>query len=147
MTTTESYAPSPTPWVRDQVSTIIETGDTASVSIQGMHVVLLTMVGAKSGLVRKVPLMRVEHDGIYAAVGSKGGAPADPVWVGNLRAHPRITLQDGTETHDVLAREIEGDERARWWARCVDAFPPYAEYATKTDRLIPVFLLEPLPTD
>lgn len=136
------YIPSPSDWVRDQVATIDKTGDTRSVDIMGMPVVMLTMRGAKTGATRKVPLMRVEHDGSYAAVGSKGGAPEDPQWVHNLRAHPDITLQDGTETFDVSAREISGSERDEWWPRCVATFPPYAEYQTKTDRQIPVFVLE-----
>lgn len=136
------YIPSPSDWVRDQVATIDKTGDTRSVDIMGMPVVMLTMRGAKTGATRKVPLMRVEHDGSYAAVGSKGGAPEDPQWVHNLRAHPDITLQDGTETFDVSAREISGSERDEWWPRCVATFPPYAEYQTKTDRQIPVFVLK-----
>ncbi len=139
----DTYAPSATPWVRDHVATIEATGDTGTVDIMGLPVVLLTMRGARSGRLRKVPLMRVEHDGTYVAVGSKGGAPQNPAWVANVRAHPEITLQDGTRTHDVVAREISGAERATWWERCVAAFPPYADYATKTDRLIPLFLLEP----
>lgn len=137
------YAPSPTSWVRQQVEAIEASGDTRSVDIQGRPVVMLTMRGKKTGHLRKVPLMRVEHDGTYAAVGSKGGAPKHPKWVANLRAAPRITLQDGTTTTEVVAREISGEEREQWWARCVEAFPPYAEYQTKTERVIPVFLLEP----
>ena len=144
MAITGEYEPSPTEWVRDQVETITETGTTASVDIQGMPVVLMTMRGASSGKVRKVPVMRVEHDGVYAAVASKGGAPDHPAWYANLRAHPELDLQDGTETWAALAREIEGEERATWWDRAVDAFPPYAEYAERTDRLIPVLLLEPV---
>lgn len=140
------YIPSTSDWVRDQVAEIEKTGDTRSVGIQGMEVVMLTMRGAKTGAVRKVPLMRVEHDGVYAAVGSKGGAPENPHWVNNVRADPSILLQDGTQTTDVVAREISGAERDEWWSRCVAAFPPYAEYQTKTERLIPVFLLEPAGT-
>jgi deazaflavin-dependent oxidoreductase (nitroreductase family) len=108
-----------------------------------MPVVLLTMLGASSGKLRKVPLMRVEHDGVYAAVASKGGAPDNPQWYANLLAHPDLDLQDGTEVRPVRAREISGAEREEWWPRCVEAFPPYAEYQAKTDRSIPVFLLEP----
>jgi deazaflavin-dependent oxidoreductase (nitroreductase family) len=137
------YEPSTTGWVRDQVDTITETGDTRSVGINGMEVVLLTMLGHRSGKVRKVPLMRVEHDGVYLAVGSKGGAPEDPAWVANLEAGPDIDLQDGTDTTQVRARRIDGDERAAWWPRAVEAFPPYAEYQERTDRTIPVFVLEP----
>ncbi|OFE18024.1 nitroreductase [Humibacillus sp. DSM 29435] len=143
MTTDPNYLPSPSEWVRDQVAEIERTGTTTSVHIQNLPVVLLTMTGAKSGGVRKVPLMRVEHDGRYAAVASQGGAPEHPQWFHNLVAHPDIELQDGTETSPVRARELEGEEREQWWPRCVAAFPPYAEYQTKTDRLIPVFVLEP----
>jgi deazaflavin-dependent oxidoreductase (nitroreductase family) len=143
MTITGEYAPSPSEWVRQQVDTIEETGTTTSVHIQHRPVVLLTLRGKASGKVRKVPLMRVEHDGVYAAVASKGGAPDHPLWYGNLLAHPDLDLQDGTEVTARRAREISGAEREEWWARCVEAFPPYAEYQTKTDRLIPVLLLEP----
>ena len=137
------YIPSPSDWVREQVETIESTGDTASVHVQNRPVVMLTMRGAKTGGIRKVPLMRVEHDGVYAAVASKGGAPTHPQWYANLQADPTITLQDGTRSWKAVAREIDGAEREEWWERCVAAFPPYAEYQTKTDRLIPVLLLEP----
>ncbi len=139
------YVPSPTRWVRRQVETIEATGDTRSVSVLNRPVVMLTMRGAKTGAVRKVPLMRVEHDGVYAAVASKGGAPDHPKWYANLQADPRITLQDGTDSWPAVAREITGTEREQWWERCVAADPPYADYQTKTDRLIPVLLLEPAP--
>ena len=141
------YVPSPSGWVREQVEAIEAAGDTRAVSIMNRPVVMLTMRGRKSGAVRKVPLMRVEHDGVYAAVASKGGAPEHPQWYANLRAHPRITLQDGTRSWSAVAREITGSERETWWARCVAAYPPYADYQTKTDRLIPVFLLEPAEPD
>ena len=141
MTQTD-FIPSPTGWVRKQVETIEATGDTRSVHVQHRPVVLLTMRGAKTGGIRKVPLMRVEHDGVYAAVASKGGAPKHPQWYRNLLAHPRITLQDGTESWTAVAREITGAEREEWWPRCVADFPPYADYQTKTERLIPVLLLE-----
>ncbi len=143
MTTSGNYLPSPAKWVRDQVAEIERTGTTTSVHIQDRPVVLLTMTGARSGAVRKVPLMRIEHEGQYAAVASQGGAPEHPQWFYNLLAHPDIDLQDGAETSSVRARELHGDERSAWWPRCVAAFPPYAEYQTKTDRLIPVFVLEP----
>jgi deazaflavin-dependent oxidoreductase (nitroreductase family) len=109
-----------------------------------MAVVLLTMRGAKSGKVRKVPLMRVEHDGLYAAVASLGGAPKHPVWYYNLKADPAVQLQDGQTTSDYLAREIEGEEYELWWKRAVAAYPDYADYQKKTDRVIPLFLLEPV---
>ena len=142
MSITGDYEPSTTDWVRAQVDKITRTGDTASVAFDDRHVVLLTMRGHKSGKVRKVPLMRVEHDGVFAAVGSKGGDPRDPAWVANLTADPDLDLQDGTETSARRARRIDGDERALWWERAVAAFPPYAEYETRTTREIPVFLLE-----
>jgi len=136
------YVPSPREWVRNQVETIARTGTTASVDIMGLPVVLLTMRGAKTGAVRKVPLMRVERDGVYAAVASQGGHPKHPKWLHNLRAHPDIEVQDGTETFPARARELGPEERAEWWPVCVAAFPPYAEYQAKTDRVIPVFVLE-----
>ena len=142
MAITGDYEPSPTDWVRKQVETIEETGTTASVDIRGMPVVLMTMRGASSGKVRKVPVMRVEHDGDYAAVASKGGAPDHPAWYANLQANPDITLQDGTESWDARARELEGEERQTWWDRAVEAFPSYADYQAGTDRQIPVFVLE-----
>jgi len=142
-TDSENYSPSPTGWVRDQVTAIVGTGDTAAASVMDREVVLLTMTGAKTGRTLKVPLMRVERDGVLAAVGSNGGAAQHPAWVANLRANPDLTVQDGTRTQDVRAREISGAERDAWWPVAVEAFPPYAEYQTKTDRLIPVFVLEP----
>ena len=142
MTDTE-YVPSPTSWVRHQVEKIEAGGTTRAVSILNRPVVMLTMRGAKTGAIRKVPLMRVEHEGVYAAVASKGGAPKHPQWYANLLTNPRITLQDDTRSWEAVAREITGTEREEWWERCVAAYPPYAEYQTKTDRLIPVLLLEP----
>jgi F420H(2)-dependent quinone reductase len=141
--TDTEYVPSPTSWVRHQVEKIEAGGTTRAVSILNRPVVMLTMRGAKTGAIRKVPLMRVEHEGVYAAVASKGGAPKHPQWYANLLANPRITLQDDTRSWEAVAREITGTEREEWWERCVAAYPPYAEYQTKTDRLIPVLLLEP----
>lgn len=143
MTIQGEYVPSPTAWVREQVEKIEETGTTRSVSVMDREVVLLTMLGV-SGKVRKVPLMRVEHDGVYAAVASKGGAPEHPAWYANLRKNPVIDLQDDDRTWTARAREIEGEEREQWWERCVAAYPPYADYQVKTDRLIPLLLLEPV---
>jgi deazaflavin-dependent oxidoreductase (nitroreductase family) len=139
----DEYAPSPTDWVRTQVEKVEAAGTTDVVDIMGMRVVLLTMRGAKSGKIRKVPLMRVEHDGVYAAVASLGGAPKNPVWYYNLKADPKLTLQDGTVTKEFVAREIDGEEYDEWWQRAVAAYPPYAEYQTKTTRKIPIFVLEP----
>ena len=106
-----------------------------------LPIVLLTSVGAKTGKLRKTALMRVEHDGAYAVVASLGGAAKHPVWYWNLTKHPHVELQDGAERHDYEAHELEGAEREEWWARAVEAYPPYADYQRKTDRLIPVFLL------
>jgi F420H(2)-dependent quinone reductase len=143
MATPGEYVPSPRKGSRDQVSEIERTGTTDSVDIMGLPVVLLTMVGAKTGAIRKVPLMRVEHDGLYAAVASMGGAPEHPKWYWNLRQHPELDLQDGTVVTRRRARELTGAERDEWWERCVAAFPPYGDYQRKTERLIPVFVLEP----
>jgi F420H(2)-dependent quinone reductase len=138
------YVPSTAQWVRDQVDEYEKSGGTTGTTLRetGLPVVIVTNVGAKTGAVRKTPLMRVEHEGAYAAVGSKGGAPENPVWVYNLRKNPAVVVQDGPQTFEMTAREISGDERAAWWERSVAAFPPYAEYQTKTDRVIPVFVLE-----
>ncbi|GAA2153241.1 deazaflavin-dependent oxidoreductase (nitroreductase family) [Humibacillus xanthopallidus] len=144
MTTSGEYVPSPRKGSRDQVSEIERTGTTDSVDIMGLPVVLLTMVGAKTGAIRKVPLMRVEHAGLYAAVASMGGSPEHPQWYWNLRQHPELDLQDGTVVTRRRARELEGAERDAWWERCVAAFPPYAGYQRKTERLIPLFVLEPV---
>ena len=135
---------SPTGWVRDQTQKILETGTTEGVDIKGNAVVLITMRGAKSGKLRKVPLMRVEHDGRYAIVASLGGAPKHPVWYHNVKADPQLELQDGTEKGDFVAREVTGDEKAQWWERAVAAYPDYADYQEKTTREIPVFVLEPV---
>ncbi len=143
-TTDRVYLDSPAPWVRDQVAAIDAAGDTAAANIGGLAVVVLHIKGAKSGTWRKVPLMRVEHAGAYAAVASKGGAPDNPQWYHSLTANPDIDLQDGTATLPMRARELSGDEREQWWGRCVAAFPNYAEYQTSAGgRLIPVFVLEP----
>ncbi len=139
------YAPPPTQWVREQLEQIDAAGgDTAAVGIQGRPVVVLTMRGRRSGKLRRVPLMRVEHNGVYAAVASKGGAPDHPDWFYNLVADARVELHDGTRHTATRARQIEGEEREQWWPRCVDAFPTYADYQAGTEREIPVFLLEPV---
>ncbi|MFM9379342.1 nitroreductase family deazaflavin-dependent oxidoreductase [Gordonia sp. VNK21] len=133
---------SPTDWVRDQTSKILEAGTTDVVTLGSSKVVLFTTTGAKSGKKRYVPLMRVEENGKYAMVASKGGAPTHPSWYYNVKAHPQITVQDGETVRELTAREVDGDERAHWWELAVAAFPNYAEYQTKTDRQIPVFVLE-----
>ncbi|WP_031075777.1 nitroreductase family deazaflavin-dependent oxidoreductase [Streptomyces sp. NRRL WC-3742] len=139
------YQPSPAQWVREQVELYESSGGTKGTTLRdtGLPVVIVTMRGAKSGKIHKAPVMRVEHEGRYAAVASKGGHPQHPVWYFNLKANPQVDLQDGPERRSMVAREISGDERAQWWERAVAAFPPYAEYQEKTDRLIPVFVLEP----
>jgi deazaflavin-dependent oxidoreductase (nitroreductase family) len=144
MPLTGEYEPSPAQWVRDQVEEYERSGGTSGTTLRGMPVILLTTVGAKSGKLRKVPLMRVEHDGRYAAVASLGGAPQHPVWYHNVLANPRVELQDGPRKQDMTARELTGEEKAEWWERCVAAFPDYADYQEKTDREIPVFLIEPV---
>jgi deazaflavin-dependent oxidoreductase (nitroreductase family) len=138
------YEISPTGWVREQTEKIFETGTTESVDIKGRAVVLLTTRGAKTGKLRKVPLMRVEHEGSYAIVASLGGAPKHPVWYYNVKAEPHVELQDGTQTSDFKAREVTGEEKAIWWERAVEAYPDYADYQKKTTREIPVFVLEPI---
>jgi deazaflavin-dependent oxidoreductase (nitroreductase family) len=139
------YAPSPHKWVRDQVEEYEGSGGTDGITLRetGLPVIVVTNLGAKSGKVRKTPLMRVEHDGKYAAVASYGGAAKHPVWYYNLVANPQVELQDGAKRIDMVAREVSGSERDEWWERSVAAFPTYAEYQTKTDRQIPVFVLEP----
>ncbi|GAA2991568.1 deazaflavin-dependent oxidoreductase (nitroreductase family) [Streptomyces sp. KhCrAH-43] len=138
------YEPSPSQWVRDQVEQYESSGGTEGTTMRDMPVIVLTTLGAKSGKIRKTPLMRVEHDGLYAVVASQGGAPTHPVWYHNLKADPRAELQDGPVRRDMTAREVTGEEKARWWERAVEAFPDYADYQKKTDRQIPVFVLEPV---
>jgi len=137
------YEPSTSEWVRDHVNKIEQSGGSAS-ELNGKPVVLLNTIGAKSGKLRKTPLMRVEHDGEYAVVASLGGAPKRPVWYYNVKQNPRVELQDGDTTGDYDAREVFGDEKATWWDRAVAAWPDYADYQKKTDREIPVFVLTPV---
>lgn len=137
------YQPSPSDWVRDQVAEYEASGGQKANTLMdtGMPIIVVTTRGAKSGKVRKTPVMRVEHDGEYALVASKGGAPENPVWYYNLRAYPEdVVLQDGPEPFEVVVRQVSGDERARWWERAVAAYPPYAEYQERTAREIPVFV-------
>jgi deazaflavin-dependent oxidoreductase (nitroreductase family) len=143
MTLTGEREISPEGWVRDQTERILSAGTTEGVQVFDRPIVLVTIRGAKSGKLRYTPLMRVEHDGRYGLVASKGGAPQHPLWYNNLVANPHVELQDGTVTKEYDARELSGDERKEWWERAVAAYPPYAEYQTKTDRQIPVFVLEP----
>ncbi|MDT7573050.1 MAG: hypothetical protein QOE05_3224 [Actinomycetota bacterium] len=137
------YEPSTQGWVRDQVELIESSGGTQGTELRGMPVIVVTNRGVKSGKLRKTPLMRVEHEGSYAAVASQGGAPEHPSWYFNVLADPHVEVQDGPHKGDYIAREITGDEKREWWKRAVAAFPPYREYQMKTKREIPVFLLEP----
>jgi len=139
------YEPSPEKWVRDQVEAYEASGGSRANTLRdtGLPVVIVTSIGASSGKIRKAPLMRVEYDGRYALVASQGGAPKHPTWYFNLMSHPHIELQDGPVPQDMTVRLLDGDEKAEWWERAVDAFPNYAVYQTRTDREIPVFLAEP----
>ncbi|WP_274564767.1 nitroreductase family deazaflavin-dependent oxidoreductase [Streptomyces spiramyceticus] len=137
------YEPSPEKWVRDQVALFEGSGGTKGTTLRGMPVIILTTRGAKSGKIRKSPLMRVAHSGTYAIVASLGGAPRHPVWYHNVVADPRVELQDGPVRQDMTAREVSGEEKALWWERAVEAYPDYAGYQKKTEREIPVFVLEP----
>ena len=138
------YAPSPLDWSRDQADKYAESDGKDAADMKGMPIILLTTVGAKTGKLRKTPLMRVEHDGEYAVVASLGGAPKNPVWYYNIAKNPRVELQDGSVTRDYDAREVFGDEKAVWWERAVAAYPDYADYQKKTDREIPVFVVAPM---
>ena len=146
MSVEQDYEPSPIGWVREQVELYESSGGSKGTTLRdtGYPVVLLTLRGAQSGKVRKTPLMRVEHDGVYAAVASQGGSPKHPVWYHNIVAHPRIELQDGAVKKTYVAREVTGEEKEIWWERAVAAFPPYADYQRRTDRQIPLLLLEPV---
>jgi len=140
------YEPSPQEWVRDQVDLYERTEGREGNTLRetGLPVVIFTTRGNKSGKLRKIPLMRVEHDGAYAMVASQGGAPTNPVWYHNLKADPdAVSVQDGPVAIDGQARELAGEEREIWWERAVSVYPSYAVYQTKTDRQIPVFLVEP----
>ncbi|MDG4824850.1 nitroreductase family deazaflavin-dependent oxidoreductase [Asanoa sp. WMMD1127] len=143
MPLTGDYAPSPSDWARKQAELFESTDGEQGNTLRGRPIILLTSLGAKSGKIRKTPLMRVEHDGEYAVVASQGGAPTHPVWYHNLVAHPHVELQDGAVRKDYVAREVTGDERALWWKRATATWPDYDDYQTKTDRVIPVFVLTP----
>ncbi|GAA0590744.1 nitroreductase family deazaflavin-dependent oxidoreductase [Kribbella sandramycini] len=141
--TTDEYVPSTSDFARGHVDQILEAGTTDVADVMGLKIVVLTMRGAKSGKIRKTPVMRVERDGVYCAVASLGGAPKNPVWYYNLKADPNVTVQDGDQTFELVAREIDGAEYDEWWELAVAAYPPYEEYKTKTTRKMPFFLLEP----
>ena len=138
------YVPSSSERARDQVELYESSGGTEGTTMRGLPVIVLTTVGAKTGKIRKTPLMRVEHEGKYAVVASMGGAPTHPVWYHNLVANPDVELQDGPHKQDMVAHEARGAEKATWWDRAVEAFPDYADYQEKTDREIPLFVLEPV---
>jgi deazaflavin-dependent oxidoreductase (nitroreductase family) len=138
------YEPSTSDWARENAELYMSSGGTAGTELQGKPVILLTTIGAKTGKIRKTPLMRVEHGGEYAVVASLGGAPKNPVWYHNIKKRPRVELQDGTQTAEYDAREVFGDEKAAWWERAVEVWPDYADYQRKTDREIPVFVLTPI---
>src|SRR5579859_6060177 len=143
MTLEGEYEPSPSKWVRDQIEAYESSGGQRGKTLldTGLPVVIVTTRGNKSGKLRKTAVMRVEHGGEYALVASKGGAPTHPVWYYNLKADPdAVTVQDGPDPFDARVREVGGDERAVWWERAVAAYPPYAEYQTRTTREIPVFV-------
>jgi F420H(2)-dependent quinone reductase len=141
MPLTGEYEPSTSDWARKQAEKFEASGGTEATHLQGKPIIVLTSIGARSRKLRKTPLMRVEHDGEYAVVASLGGAPKHPVWYWNLLGNPQVELQDGEVKHDYTAREVSGEERALWWDRAVEAWPAYADYQTKTDRVIPVFVL------
>jgi deazaflavin-dependent oxidoreductase (nitroreductase family) len=139
------YEPSPLPWVREQVERYEATDGREANTLRdtGLPVVIFTTRGRKSGKIRKIALMRVEHDGAYAMVASQGGATEHPNWYYNLQADPdALMVQDGADRFDAHARELQGEEREIWWQRAVAAYPPYAEYQTRTERTIPVLLAE-----
>ena len=143
MPLTGEYEPSPWAPIAEQVATYEASGGTEGNLNEGVPVIILWTTGARSGKVRKTPLMRIEHDGSYAVVASLGGAPQHPVWYHNIAQEPHVSLQDGPEAKDYVAREVVGDEKAEWWARAVASWPAYDDYQTKTDRVIPLFVLEP----
>jgi deazaflavin-dependent oxidoreductase (nitroreductase family) len=137
------YEPGTVDWARKQVDEFESSNGARGNTMRGRPVVVLTSVGAKSGKLRKIALMRVEHDGVYAVVASMGGQPQNPTWYHNLIANPHVELQDGAVKKDYHAREVTGEEKAMWWGRAVEVWPDYATYQAKTERQIPVFVLEP----
>jgi deazaflavin-dependent oxidoreductase (nitroreductase family) len=141
------YAPGTSAWARKQAETYERSNGERAATLSGKPIVVVTSVGAKTGKLRKTALMRVEHDGAYAAVASRGGAAKNPVWYYNLKKNPHVELQDGASRRDYRAREVTGDEKATWWKRALEVWPAYADYQKKTDRRIPVFVLEPIEPD
>jgi deazaflavin-dependent oxidoreductase (nitroreductase family) len=139
-----TYAPSRSDWARQQAELYEASSGREGDTLRGVPIIVVTSIGAKTGALRKTPLMRVEHEGQYALVASQGGAPEHPAWYFNIRANPHVDLQDGAEKRDYIAHEAVGEERAAWWARAVAVWPPYDEYQAKTEREIPVFVLTPV---
>jgi deazaflavin-dependent oxidoreductase (nitroreductase family) len=144
MPLTGDYEPSTSAWSRGQAELYETTNGEKGGDLRGKPVIVLTSVGAKTGKLRKTALMRVEHEGVYAVVASLGGAPKNPVWYYNLKQNPHVELQDRATKRDYTAREVTGDEKAIWWEHAVEAWPDYANYQAKTERQIPVFVLEPM---
>jgi deazaflavin-dependent oxidoreductase (nitroreductase family) len=144
MPLTGEYEPSTSDWARKQMELFESSNGSKGNTLRGMPIIVVTSIGAQSGKLRKTPLMRVEHDGEYAAVASLGGAPKHPVWYYNLKQNPHVELQDGPVKQDYTAREVTGEEKAVWWERAVAAYPDYADYQKKTTRQIPVFVLTPI---
>ena len=144
MPLTGEYEPSSATWAREQAELYEATNGEKGGELRGKPVIVLTSVGPKTGKLRKTALMRVEHEGVYAVVASLGGAPKNPVWYQNLKSNPHVELQDRAIKRDYLAREVSGDEKAIWWERAVQAWPDYATYQARTDRQIPLFVLEPM---
>ena len=142
MPLTGEYEPGTSAWSRQQTEIYEATNGEKGGDLRGRSVIVLTSVGAKTGKLRKTALMRVEHEGVYAVVASLGGAPRNPAWYQNLKANPHVELQDGAIRRDYAAREVTGDEKATWWKRAVEAWPDYATYQARTDRQIPVFVLD-----
>jgi deazaflavin-dependent oxidoreductase (nitroreductase family) len=144
MPLTGEYEPSTAAWARKQAELYEATNGEQGGDLRGRPVIVLTSVGAKTGKLRKTALMRVEHDGVYAVVASLGGAPRHPVWYYNLKKNPHVELRDRATSREYMAREVTGDEKSAWWVRAVEAWPDYANYQTRTERQIPVFVLEPI---
>jgi F420H(2)-dependent quinone reductase len=144
MPLTGEYEPGTSAWSRKQVELFESSGGRQGADLRGKPIIVMTSVGAVTGKLRKTALMRVEHDGVYAVVASMGGAPTNPLWYNNLVKNAHVELQDGATKRDYAAREVAGDEKALWWARAVEAWPDYAAYQARTDRQIPVFVLEPI---
>jgi deazaflavin-dependent oxidoreductase (nitroreductase family) len=143
MPLTGDYEPGTAAWARKQSELYEATNGEQGGDLRGRPVIVLTSVGARTGKLRKTALMRVEHEGVYAVVASMGGAPRNPVWYHNLKKNPHVELQDRATRRDYMAREVTGDEKATWWERAVETWPDYAKYQARTERQIPVFVLEP----